>query len=298
MSGEKQSLIRTVLVPLVGFLLLWAALPVHAYDGKVHQLFTFLAAKQFNRCVEGTDIPPLTPLQVRYIARANTGLVDRSLIAKMFNWRYYDRAHQEEQTMLWVVDTRFHDHFKQLTERLQTMRDPVAAYQDLGRMLSYVQMVTSPPRAVPVFTARFWRFSFSDRFDGYRVDEEALTDAVGGDCSFLEDVPADYQAVLRETAERTMAAIQSPIDGMPTNWTAFWKPAKDPENFGDYGRAGNSFGKRTEFRCEGKQRCVLLNNDPLYAEFALERHRDAIRATQRALLLMQRSRRDQVAGVR
>ncbi len=281
---------------VLGLLLL--AVPAAAYDGKVHQALTFLAAKQFNRCVEGTDVPPLTPLQVRYMARANSGLVDRSLFAKMFNWRYYDPAHQAEQTMLWVVDTRFHDHYNELSRRLQTVTDPVDAYQDLGRILSYVQMVTSPPRAVPVYTARFWRFSFSDRFDGYRVDQDALAEAVEGDCSFLDNVPDSYQGVLQETAERTMAAVTSPIDGLPAAWTAFWRPAKNADNFGDYGPAGNSFGRRTEFRCGQGERCVLLNDDPLYMEFALARHRDAIRATQQAILLMQSTMRDTVASAR
>ena len=97
---------------------------------------TFLAAKQFNRCVEGTDIPALTPLQVRYIAKANTGLADRSVFARMFNWRYYDRDDQSEQSMMWVVDTRFHDHFDELSGRLVVVDDPVTAYQDLGRAIS------------------------------------------------------------------------------------------------------------------------------------------------------------------
>ncbi|MEM8767637.1 MAG: hypothetical protein AAGE43_09355 [Pseudomonadota bacterium] len=267
-----------------------------AYEGANHQFFTFLAAKQFNRCVEGTDIPPLTPLQVRYVARANTGLIDRSVFARMFNWRYYDRADQAEQSMMWVVDTRFHEHFNELSGRLLTVNDPVAAYQDLGRVISYVQLITSPARVVPVYSARFWRFSFGDRFDGFPVDEEALIEAMDGDCGFLDNPPESYEAVLTGIAERTMAAVLAPISGQPAEWTAFWSPSENAGSFGDYGPAGNNFGRRTEFRCGNRERCVLLNDDPLYFEFAQARHIDAVQGTLEAMLLMQRSMRDIIAS--
>jgi hypothetical protein len=257
---------------------------------------TFLAAKQFNRCVEGTDIPALTPLQVRYIAKANTGLAERSVFARMFNWRYYDRDDQSEQSMMWVVDTRFHDHFDELSGRLNVVEEPVAAYQDLGRAISYIQLVSSPPRVVPVYVVRFWRFSFSDRFDRFPLDEEALVTTIEGDCRFLDPPPENYAEVLVAVAERTMEAVFEPMSGLPTDWTAFWRPNRNADGFGDYGPAGNSFGRRTEFRCAGEERCVLLKDDPLYAEFALARHADAVRGTQAAMLLMQLSMRDIIAS--
>ena len=37
----------------------------------LHQQFTFIAAKQLNRCLEGSSLPRLTPLQVRYIAKSD-----------------------------------------------------------------------------------------------------------------------------------------------------------------------------------------------------------------------------------
>ena len=246
--------------------------------------------------MEGTDIPALTPLQVRYIARANVGLVDRSLFARMFNWRYYDRGDQSEQSMMWVVDTRFHDHFNDISGRLKVVEDPVDAYQDLGRILSYVQMVSSPAHVVPVYTSRFWRFSFTDRFNGYPFDEDALEAAVQGDCSFLDEPPERYEAILVGIAQRTMDAVLAPITGMPASWSSFWSPNDDPDAFGDYGPAGNNFGRRTEFRCGGGQRCVLLKDDPLYAEFALARHLDAVHGTLSAMLLMQLSMRDVIAS--
>jgi hypothetical protein len=79
---------------------------------------------------------------------------------------------------------------------------------------------------------------------------------------------------------------------MPTSWQAFWRLAEDPGAFGEYGVAGNSFGHRTEFKCSG-QRCVLLDNDPLYRSFAKARHVEAVRATVRAMAWSQAQ--DQVA---
>lgn len=290
--------LRMTLAVVFGSALLLPASPLLAYEGSEHQFMTFLAAKQFNRCVEGTDIPPLTPLQVRYIARANSSLVERSIFARMFNWRYYNRADQSEQSVMWLLDTRFHEHYNELTERLDSEDDQVAAYQDLGRVLSYVQLVTSPAKVVPVYSARFWRLSFSDRFDGFPVDEESLAAAAEGDCSFLESPRETYTQVLSDVAGRTMAAVDSPIGGLPAQWTAFWKPSDEPDGFGEYGPAGNSFGRRTDFRCAGGERCVLLRDDPLYAEFALARHLDAIQGTQAALLVMQMSARETVVSAR
>jgi hypothetical protein len=279
---------------LLGAFLIWTE-QGFGYNGSEHQHLTFLAAKQFNRCVEGTDIPPLTPLQVRYMARANAGLAERSVFARMFNWRYYDRADQSEQNVLWLVDTRFHDHFNELTERVADVEHSIEAYQDLGRILSYVQLVSSPAHTVPVYTARFWRFSFNDRFDGFPVDHQALASAIEGDCGFL-DTPADsYQDILAGVASATLNGVKAPIPGMPVAWTAFWKPDDDPGAFGDYGAAGNSFGRRTEFRCGDGQRCVLLKDDPLYLEFARDRHLDALQGTLAALLLMQSTGRETMA---
>ena len=295
-ANSATALVRHAALLLIALSTLLASNLLRAYDGSDHQFLTFLAAKQFNRCVEGTDVPPVTPLQVRYMARANTGLAERSMFARMFNWRYYDRADQAEQNMMWVVDTRFHEHFNELTDRLLDVEDPVLAYQDLGRVLSYLQLVSSPPKVVPVYSARFWRLSFSDRFDSFPLDEVLLKKAVEGNCDFLDAVPVSYDDILSEQAERTMAAVRAPIAGLPASWTAFWRPSEDAGSFGDYGSAGNSFGRRTEFRCGDGQRCVLLNNDPLYADFALARHQDAVAGTLLAMLLMQTSMRDAVSS--
>jgi len=260
--------------------------PALGYDGEIHQHLTFLAAKQFNRCVEGTEIEPVTPLEVRYMARSSMAAAEGNFFVRMFRWRYYDRADESERSALWLVDTRFHAQFNELLRQMDDARD-VERYRDFGRIASYLQLVTSPPHVVPVYTARFWRFSFADRFDSFPVDDAAVEAVIGDDCSFLEEPPPAYRDILRKAALSTLAAVQQPIFGMPTTWEAFWSLADEDRSFGDYGPAGNNFGRKTEFRCGRKERCLLLKDDPLYLEFAAARHADAVRATVAALYRLQ-----------
>jgi hypothetical protein len=124
------------------------------------------------------------------------------------------------------------------------------------------------------------------------VNEQALEQALGTDCSYLSDLPRSYRAVLHAVAADTVEAVRSPIGGLPTTWEAFWQPGDRPGDFGDYGPAGNSFGRAVEFPCRdgSDELCVLLEDDPLYAEFALARQLAAIRGTARAMFLHQVSR--------
>lgn len=262
------------------------------YEPDVHQQLTFLAAKELNRCAEGSEVAPLTPLQVRYIANSNVGLANSNALVRLFRWSYFDpsAAAQPDRRFLWLVNTRFTDHYAELVGELQRANDEADRLRDLGRIVSYVQLVSSPVRAVPVYTARFWRGSLNDRFDLYPIDEQALEAALGGDCGYLERSPNSFVEVLEEVAADTLAAVAAPIGALPTTWEAFWVPGRTAGAFGDYGPAGNRFGVRTEFACAapGPIRCVLLEGDPLYAEFALARRLAAVRGTARAMLLHQR----------
>jgi hypothetical protein len=283
MSGRQWLLVMAALglgaLPQLAF----------AYEGAVHQELTFLAARSLNACIAEQRLAaaPLTPLQVRYVAKTNRRQAQRNLFGRMFRWHYYDRAEQRDRSLLWLVDTRLHGHFEELTDRLERRRTEASFFSDLGRIANYVQDVTSPAHAVPVYTGRFWRFSLTDRFDGFRVDKDALAAELESACEDAFPLPATFQDVLRSTADNTLAAVNAPITGMPAQWSAFWRPNKDPSDFGDYGRAGNSFGRAVQFRCADGARCVLLEDDPLYRRFALARHRAAVIGTLQALLLAQ-----------
>lgn len=270
--------------------LVWLAGPAYGYEPEVHQRLTFVAAKTLNRCVEGGDVAPLTPLQVRFIANSNMGLANTNAFVRMFRWGYYDVAGGEDRRFLWVVNTRFLDHFDDVTREVRALEDETERYEELGRIVGYVQLVSAPSRAVPVYTARWWRWSFGDRFDSYRLDGELLEAELQAlDCGFLQPAPDSYRTVLEDVAHDTLEAVRSPLGGLPTTWEAFWQPARKPGDFGDYGRAGNNYGKRVSFRCRrgSGDRCVLLEDDPLYQEFALARQLAAVRGTVRAMYLHQ-----------
>ena len=149
--------------------------------------------------------------------------------------------------------------------------------------------VAEQAHVVPVFTGRFWRFSLTDRFDHYPVDADAVSAVLADDCDFLYSAAFSFDQILTHTADETLAAVGAPIPGMPASWEAFWQPAAKAEAFGEYGPAGNSFGRATRFRCGAEESCVLLDADPLYAEFALARHVSAVRGSLHAIRLLQQS---------
>jgi len=259
-----------------------------AYDAPLHQQFTFLAARYLNGCLSGSSTPRIEPLEVRYIARANVAEVEWGWTGWMFRSDFYDRAHQAEKSWMWVLETRIHQRYRESIAVLDRETDDAKRYAALGRVVADLEDMTSPAHVVPVYFARWWRFSFSDRFDDYPVDADAITASLVGDCEELLAEPIEsLDEMMVRTASDTLRAVQRPIEGLPTSWQAFWVLAENPEEFGEYGAAGNNFGKRVEFGCQG-QRCVLLDDDPLYKAFALERHRRAVLATARAMLWLQR----------
>lgn len=265
-----------------------APLPAGAYDGATHQMLTFIAAQHFNRCAANADATRLTPLQVRYVVKANVGETEANVFRKITRWNYYDRDGQKERSVLGFIQTRLHQRFNRAAQALDQAATLAERYSNLGRIASYLQEVTSPAHAVPVYTARWWRFNIGDRFDGYPVDEEPLAAALSEDCSPLHVAAQPYPALLAATAGRTLVALREPIADMPATWESFWQ-IDVPGAFGQYGDAGNNFGRQTDFECDGPERCVLVKSDPIYAAFAAARHADAVRATMTAMWLLQRS---------
>ena len=255
---------------------------VAAFEGRAHQQLTFIAAMQFNRCVSNLDIPRLTALQVRYVARA-----EWRFSRKVARWPYYDGRDAGRTRLLWFIQTRLHEHFDAAVAKLAVADNLSSKYASLGGIVNMIQDMTSPSHVVPVFTTRWWRLNFADRFNNFDVDERAVEGAIGDYCMPLEGGDETFAAVLHRTAENTQAAVRAPMLGMPTTWEAFWNFG-EPGEFGEYGDAGNNFGRPTWFDCGRGERCVLLKDDPLYAAFALERHLVAVRATMAAMLLAQR----------
>ena len=266
-----------------------------AFNKDAHQTLTFIAAKQFNNCAhQDVNIARFSALDTRYIVRANLAQADSNVFTRMFNWTYYNRADQSQKTSWWLIDTRFHDHFESLVDETRWSVDRQRRLKNLGRIISYIQDMSSPPRVVPVYVNRWWRFSVGDRFDRFPVDSEAVEMAVQGACQEVLNLEASFQDVLEDVATQTLRAVQGPIYGFPATWEAYWTFSDEPDEFGEYGPAGNSFGDRTSFRCGG-ERCLLLEDDPLYRDFATARHIAAVLGTMRAMALMQMEEADRIS---
>jgi len=260
-----------------------------AYDAKIHQHITFLAAKQINRCLGPGHVPPLTPLQVRSVAQGNSALADSNFMVRMLRWGYYDPLEREDMSVAWLVNTRLNDHFGRLAAGIEDAETDAERLALLGAIVSYIQLVSSPARALPVYVSRFWRWNFADRFDEYPLLDTELEAALQDDCSHLDSIPESFDAILAAVAADTRAAVRGPIGALPATWEAFWVPPDVLGGFGSYGPAGNNFGRYTEFPCglPDIHRCVLITDDPAYTAFALERQMAAIRGTAQAIMLFQ-----------
>ena len=271
---------------IVGLAVITASSWCFAYEPATHQQLTFLAAKHFNRCFAGTDSPALTPLQVRYIAKANVAQADANMFRRMFRWSYYNREDQADRSVLWLWQTRLHSQFNDAALQMNSAAGDPDTYSRLGQVVGHVQEVTSPAHVVPVFASRWWRFSFSDRFDNYPVDEDSVEVLLARACGNPVE-KGEFLEVLNYAAQQTLSAVQTEIPGMPISWQAFWHMADDENDFGEYGPAGNSFGSNAEFDCGESETCVLLKNDPLYKQFAAIQHSRAVIATAMAIKIAQ-----------
>ena len=226
------------------------------------------------------------------MAQANANQADKPWWQRLFRWNYYDRSRQSPGRVLGLLETRMHATFRQTLERLREARDLGRRFTNLGRVVNHVQDATTPAHVVPIFTTRWWRFSVADRFASFAVDEKALQSALGEACASVRGADGTFEELLVSTAERTLESISEPIRGMPSSWSAFWELDSDNDDFGSYGVAGNNFGRETTFKCgdDDERECVLLAQDPLYAEYAAARHLEAVRATMSALAMEQQRR--------
>ena len=267
----------------------------YAYEGPIHQQLSFIAARHYNNCVERDEVR-LSALQARYMAKANAEQADGGFWRGLFRWNFYNRDNQKPRSLMWVVETRLHRGFEQLVGSLDRSESLADRYSNLGRVINHLQDMTSPAHVVPVFVSRWWRFNVGDRFDEFPIDEVELNQQLGADCAQVRGIIQDtvntrYKDLLRLTAETTFSAVKEDIEGLPFTWEVFWEPDENTGSFGEYGAAGNNYGRETAFKCANvrRPRCVLLNNDPLYIDFARERHLNAVQTTIAAIARLQRA---------
>ena len=230
----------------------------------------------------------LTPLQVRYIARSAVKESD-SRVVRAFRWGFYERESQGRKRLLGLVQTRLHERFEKLEADSSEAENLLEYYSVVGQIMAHIQDMSVPVYVVPIYFGRFWRLSLRDRLSVYPIDVELLTARLEErTCEELLSEEATPDQLLIELAELTISAIRQPIVGQePATWESFWEFDREGR-FGKYGPAGNRFGERTDFSC-GDQTCLFLEDDPLYREFALERHLDALHFSLRLMRWAQRN---------
>ncbi|MEJ2132502.1 MAG: hypothetical protein P8Y95_13010, partial [Gammaproteobacteria bacterium] len=115
---------------ILGLCCLVLASGAQGYNDEIHQQLTFMAARQFNRCVEGTPVPMLKPLDVRYIVKANLREQNLNFFARMGRWHFYDEE-QRERRVVWFIETRLHERFNDKVAELDAAEDPTVQYAAL-----------------------------------------------------------------------------------------------------------------------------------------------------------------------
>ena len=135
------------------FLLMGFAAELYSYDSDIHQQLTFLAAKQYSKCAEvRPSLYRPSALDVRYLVRANVAQADAGFFSRMFRWNYYSPNPQDQKEVLWIIETRFQGHYRSLLRQIELGDKAEDRLKAVGRVISYLQDVTSPPRVVPVLT--------------------------------------------------------------------------------------------------------------------------------------------------
>ena len=103
------------------------------YEGNVHQQLTFMAARQFNHCVESRpDITRLSALDTRYIVKANVAQADTNVFVRMFRWNYYNRSDQTNRTSWGRRDLR---QTRRSRHHLHVDAEPVRAHHRADHLL-------------------------------------------------------------------------------------------------------------------------------------------------------------------
>ena len=282
-------------VKAISLCFLFLSTQVASYEGDIHQRLTFMAAKQLSLCDRASGDGVMSALDTRYIVRANVAQAESNVFVRMFRWNYYNRDEGREKAALGIIDTRFHAHFNSLASDLAKLYKSEERYKTLGKLLNYIQDVTSPSKVVPVFTNRWWRLSFYDRFDRFPIDVTWMEKSLIESCAEIQNfaqssvgkpIEQIFQSILQETAEKTIEKVREPIAGLPADWTYFWAFGETDE-FGNYGPAGNKFGERTAFDCGANQKCLLLDKDPIYRDFANQLHFNSIVATMKSIRILQ-----------
>lgn len=260
---------RFLLVLLVTLLFGTSAL---AYDGSVHKQITQAAVKAFNDCLASDpSLPAGYAISdaglVKDVVKANRN-EDGTLLTypvRLGNWHFYNTNNVPNTG--WpkhFLDVIFDKKVASLKEAVEEQQSVAKLYRKAGKVMHYIQDVSSPPHVVPVYHWKFLGMGIKEPFDSYEVDlkkfQELLTPSAD-QCKDLLAGDIDFDVLMSKDAQATFDMMSKPIPVTnaageePYKWAAFWRPAgsaepacsdrKAKEGFGSYGRFCNQFGEKS-----------------------------------------------------
>ncbi|WP_242208304.1 MULTISPECIES: hypothetical protein [unclassified Pseudomonas] len=213
--------------------------PAFAFNPDLHSAYALKAAQAYQRC-PGVKLPE----QLAEALATGTDAEDSNLLTlpqRATNWHFYNRNKKLEP--FWFANRSLDVIFSKRIEKLNALlvepdADPVAVYEQAGRVLHYIQDMSVPGHVVPAYHAKL-PGNHADPFDEFESVEAlpvfGLSDA---QCQALraeaDNADASPQRFLDDAATATLQAIEQ-IDaaGKPVvdgAWQAYWVyPARDTD---------------------------------------------------------------------
>ncbi|WP_150775485.1 hypothetical protein, partial [Pseudomonas fluorescens] len=205
--------------------------PAFAFNPELHSAYALRAAQAYQRC-PGVKLPE----QLAEALAAGTDAEDSNLLTlpqRATNWHFYNRNKKLEP--FWFANRSLDVIFSKRIEKLNALlaepdADPVAVYEQAGRVLHYIQDMSVPGHVVPAYHAKL-PGNDPDPFDEFESIEAlpvfGLSEA---QCQALRDeagkADATPQHFLDAAATATLQAIeQIEAAGQPAvdvAWNAYW----------------------------------------------------------------------------
>jgi hypothetical protein len=242
----------------------------HAFSVENHDKITDAAVNLLTTC----NVTGAQAIAARVATLKKCDRAQDALYRKVVLWHFYGRGQPLRGTFLegdWFsAENSFDRYYQTVADGLKTAAGKRDAVGDVGALVHYVQDVCVPAHVIPIFhPSPLWS---GDSFDDFAF----MTPNPSSMCSDLKVAANDtFSSLLESTADATSKTIQV------STWQPFWNATLDDKRFGHYGCAGNKFGD-IGAHCDDPK---ISWTKTQYEDFAQERHRAAVVATARVLLI-------------
>ena len=241
--------------------LLWASSAL-SYRLHEHKIVTRCAVSVFNACQTKMVF---SALDTQSLVQGNLS-EDYNLLAKWLRSSHYYNPERRVSKLL----------RNDALSRVRYLEKQPSSLRKLGKIIHFVQDVTSPPHVIPV------AHNLSDGFEKFQVREKDLIRS-------KYTCPTEIRSpgvVLKHTALQTLtrlneeAKAQRDDQSYRFSWAMFWTK-RTGSNFGSYGFWGNAFGITEPIFVLGH---AYKFDKEVFYNFKLQRLNDAVQATLETML--------------